>query len=879
MADSSEHNDSEEPGTGFKNLMAQWNKRDEEKNSFVRLPGLDKKGSGSKKKTVKSDKKSKKEDKKPKESKSKNGASSKEKSKPAEPESTPAEPVEEEELDLRPPLVTKKSRKDLQEEFNNSTRSFNDKKKMRRQPMNVYQKTPEFKEGFKPPKFKKTDEEKDLIKKALRKNFVFAELTGRELRPLISAFEPCEFDSGDFIIKQHDPGDYFYIVQKGKVHFEVDGVEVGKAGKGSSFGELALLYTCPRAATVIAAKPTKVFRVDQATFHFILENQTAESEKEKLNLLKGVEFLKDLAEADLTTLTKVMTPRIFSEDDLLVKKGDPGDAFYVIQEGQVWIKNISVGSTTYEDIVLGPGQHFGERALITSEPRAANVVGKTSGVAFSINRSTFEKVLGGMSSAVMKANDAHLISGVKMFSAAKLDHKAHVQLADLITDVTLTKGQMIINKGKQVPAALYIVREGSVSLSRADGSSQVVGPGGYFGDETMLAGVEEDTPRIKAPYSVSAVDKCTIGTLTLSDCRYVFDTEMLTGRKQAPSFTLSKEELAALPKIERSSIKLEDLEKRTILGAGSFGQVWLATGKDDTTGETETYALKIQAKFDLYQERQIKAVIREKQLLWEISNPFIVKLVATYQDPTFIYFLTEFIQGGELFSLIHKEEGSGMEEEEAKFYSLGIADAIGHLHSMHIVYRDMKPENVLVDAQGYPKLVDFGFAKYCPDKTFTFCGTPGYVPPEIITKRGHDCSADNWSFGILLYEMVSGENPFYFEGMDQITLFRSIVEDEFLPLSGVSKEAAQIALDLLVKDPSMRLGGSKLRGFIVEHPWFANIDIDAYRRKEVTPPWKPDVVDPLDASCFDDWGDLVDKTTEVFDPIPEDQAELFKDEF
>jgi len=110
-------------------------------------------------------------------------------------------------------------------------------------------------------------------------------------------------------------------------------------------------------------------------------------------------------------------------------------------------------------------------------------------------------------------------------------------------------------------------------------------------------------------------------------------------------------------------------------------------------------------------------------------------------------------------------------------------------------------------------------------------------------------------------------------------LFRSIVEDEFLPLSGVSKEAAQIAVDLLVKDPSMRLGGSKLRGYVVEHPWFADIDIEAYRRKELPPHWKPDVADPLDASLFDDWGDLVDKTTECFDPIPEDQEQIFQDEF
>ena len=195
--------------------------------------------------------------------------------------------------------------------------------------------------------------------------------------------------------------------------------------------------------------------------------------------------------------------------------------------------------------------------------------------------------------------------------------------------------------------------------------------------------------------------------------------------------------------------------------------MWLVSGKDDITNEVKAYALKVQAKHDLYMERQINACIREKQLLWEINHPFVVNLVATYQDPDFVYFLTEFIQGGELFSAIHKEEGSGMEEKEAKHYAFGIADAISHLHTLKIVYRDMKPENVLIDAKGFPMLVDFGFAKYCPDKTFTFCGTPGYVPPEIITKRGHDCSADNWSLGILLYEMISGK-PCRFLSLSQL---------------------------------------------------------------------------------------------------------------
>ena len=745
-----------EPNAGFKNLLSRWHQLDDSTyDNLNRLPGFQKEKNSStdpgRNEVLES----------PKTKSSKKKANGKSAPRQVEPKSPKRNNkvgqagTEQQQEDSK--AERRGSRQDLKEAFDKANPTLATKKKVLRQPVNVYQAAPEFTKDFKPPKFSKTDEEKDLIKKSLKKNFVFSDLTSRELKPLVAAFEPYKFESGETIIKQGDPGDYFYIIQKGRVVFQVDGVDVGKAGKGSSFGELALLYTCPRAATVVASKPTRVFRVDQATFQFILQNQTAESEKEKVELLKGVNFLEKLHVADLKTLSNVMTPRIFSEGDCLVKKGDPGDAFYVIQEGKLLVKDISVGNTTYQDLELGPGDHFGERALVTLEPRAANVVGLTRGVAFTIDRGTFETVLGGMEALVIKAHDTNVLEGIKLFSRAKLHHSTFVELADLITDTDYMKSQLIMQENQKVAAALYIVREGEVVLKSESGQLIEVSAGEYFGHETMTSGVETGFPRIEAPYTVTAKTNCTLGALTLSDCRYVFDIDLLSGKKKAPSFTLTKEELLQeAPKQPKANIRLEDLEKITILGAGSFGQVWLVKGQDCDTAESNPFALKIQAKNDLYKEGQITAVIREKHILSETNHPFIVNLVATYQDPKFVYFLTEFIQGGELFSIIHKEEGSGMTESEAKFYAFGIADAIAHLHSLKIVYRDMKPENVLVDKTGYPKLIDFGFAKYCPEKTYTFCGTPGYVPPEIVTKRGHDCSADNWSFGVILYEMLSG---------------------------------------------------------------------------------------------------------------------------
>ena len=158
-----------------------------------------------------------------------------------------------------------------------------------------------------------------------------------------------------------------------------------------------------------ASDPTKLFRVDQKTFRGLLQKQTKKMEADKLKLLEGIDFLKDMDEADLKRLGRAMMPRTFKENDLLVKKGEEGNALYIVKEGELLITDISVGSNEFPDVSLKPGDYFGERALATDEPRAANVTAKTNGVVFAIDRKTFEKVLGKFSRLIIKAQDKRLL--------------------------------------------------------------------------------------------------------------------------------------------------------------------------------------------------------------------------------------------------------------------------------------------------------------------------------------------------------------------------------------------------------------------------------------------------------------------------------------
>jgi cAMP-dependent protein kinase regulator len=259
--------------------------------------------------------------------------------------------------------------------------------------------------------FVKNSLDADVIRKAIKNNLFFDLMTTKELDQFIGAFEPIKVDEGLDVVTQGHPGDFFYIIGKNSgVTFHINGIQVGEAGEGESFGELALLYSSPRAATAVAmSSPTNLFRVGRRTFRTLLQEQTKRNEKQKIDLLKAVDFLSAISEFDLNRLARAMTLNVFHERDSIFKKGDEGDAFYIVHEGQLQVTDISVGSARFDNFVLKSGDYFGERALVTHEPRAANVIAATNGSTFRIDRTTFERVLGKFSRVIMKSQDRKIL--------------------------------------------------------------------------------------------------------------------------------------------------------------------------------------------------------------------------------------------------------------------------------------------------------------------------------------------------------------------------------------------------------------------------------------------------------------------------------------
>ena len=342
-----------------------------------------------------------------------------------------------------------------------------------------------------------------------------------------------------------------------------------------------------------------------------------------------------------------------------------------------------------------------------------------------------------------------------------------------------------------------------------------------------------------------------------------------------------EDDLPLRPQRPARSFDLSNIVKRTILGEGQFGQVWLAT--DKTEDPPHPYAFKLQSKFELIDQDKAEICVAEQQVMKKLDHPNIIKLFASFQDEHFVYMLMDMINGGELFSVIHapREPGVpwGLPEEQARFYAFVIADAVCYMHESGFIYRDLKPENVLIGNNGYPTLIDFGFAKPLEgsELTFTMVGTPQYIPPEMILQRGHGRACDHWTLGIVAYEMLAGENPFHCPDMEDMELYRGIIEDEF----ALPKQGGHLAHDfikkLLVKDDSQRLGS--LAGGLADitgHPWFDGLSKRQIQRQQAKAPWVPDLKDTFDVQHFDDWSELEDKSSVDYPPISATEQALFE---
>eukprot|EP00397_Hematodinium_sp_SG-2012_P002886 GEMP01002894.1.p1 GENE.GEMP01002894.1~~GEMP01002894.1.p1 ORF type:complete len:832 (-),score=167.20 GEMP01002894.1:1956-4451(-) len=654
---------------------------------------------------------------------------------------------------------------------------------------------------------------------------------------------------------------------------------------GDYFGEQSLLNGSNRAATIVAVTELICFNLTREKFksfnlgaklNFVKRaavmavydddkndepmDTTKNAEEVELirNAIRANSNLGQVVQLDnshLESLVSVAFRLPVTKGTVVIEQGDLfADRFYIVQKGEFSFRvaqaNTSEAAGMSQSTFMGDtreGGSFGELALLYHAPRAATVTCTKSGVLWVVKRSDFKNVL-------MRANDLKMTNYMKIldtvsnFAGLYKDEKA--ALAEALVEVQYIKGERIITQGDEGDS-FYILYDGQVDIMKDEAVvNTLVGTPGVkaetFGEHALL----KDEVR-QATVQVSSDEGATVLALSRSTFETILGPleEILKDPKDEAHRRgiWSKPEAPPPEPVVRPKIEINQLKRLGLLGCGGFGAVTLEQHK--TTGQT--YALKALSKGYVVKMRMQKSVMREKEILAICDSPFIVKLYATYKSHDTLFFLLEPCMGGELFATYHKHHFHGS-VTKAKFYSVSVVYAFEHLHERHVLYRDLKPENLLLDSGGFCKLTDMGLAKVVTGKTYTTCGTPDYFAPEVIQQTGMTQAVDWWTLGILIHELLCGHAPF--EASDPMDTYRKIVR-------GVSKvqfmyadrdpSAVQLVQNLLKHVPNerlpMRAGGSKN---IKTHAWYNGTDWDAMLKFTVPPPYVPQVKNATDMTNF-----------------------------
>jgi cGMP-dependent protein kinase len=718
------------------------------------------------------------------------------------------------------------------------------------------------------------------------------------------------FKKDQLIIRQGDIGRGFYILMDGtaKVSRLEDGssrlrIDLDTISPGDYFGETALVNSAPRGASVIATTPCTTLYLTSDHFQQLFNRQdgtctitfakrgvirhnavrfshddenTANcyevrmpvspytQKDERTNKLLN-DALKDqvlfIGMDDehklraIASMWKVTVPR----DTVLIKQGDIGDNLYVMDTGRinVYVKNSDGKTLKKVDSVSKSGTSFGELALLYNTPRNATVKTKTRATFWVLDRLTFRRLMRNVTEERLKAFQEFL-SSVPLFQPLSNNERSRV--AEALETQMFRHNEDIVREGERGDT-MFIILDGNVQVTKKIGNKRCVlttlGVGDFFGERSLLTNeLRSATITCIGRVEVVKVDQYAF-KLLLGPVTDTLSKRVAESRKRDQTALQLGHDLIQIPKemLEKAhqsrtilastnpDIRFDDLEIIGFLGKGGYGYVELVKHKRTAM----TYALKTLSRAHVVRTRSQNNVLNEKNMLALMDSPYIIRLYATYKDKTRLLFLLEPCLGGELFHLL-RDRGI-FNEKAARFYAASVILALEEIHNNGVVYRDLKPENLLLDNEGFIKVTDFGLSKLIGEqRTFTVCGTPHYLSPEIIQGTGHTKSVDLWCLGVLIYEMLTGRPPFYHPGErgDHISLYRRITSVDFESSSHFTVHSWDVITKLLQYKSAMRLSIPALK----EHPWFSPIDWRELQRRNIRAPIIPFVKSQQDLSNF-----------------------------
>ena len=576
----------------------------------------------------------------------------------------------------------------------------------------------------------------------------------------------------------------------------------------------------PRAATIKATKQSRLWSLSRQFFRQAMVTSSSKQSRNLEKSLREIPMFQDLDEQTCQSLARSFIKKTYQDGDFIITQGDIGQEFFVLFDGVCQVTKINDDGTEDTLAEIQKNNIFGELALIRDEPRAANIKAKGKVECLILGKKEFKELLGSKVDEMNDNFENSIIMKTEIFRNVSESKVRHMR--KYFTTVLLTTGRMVYFDKN----LLFIVVEGEVESSVGDRyvSGNLIG---NLDDGTGSSGSimckSDDAKLIQIDRMQFNSD---LQTEDVVEHEEEIDEQIVVSHRSA-MFDLFQD------------LKLEDLVITGPLGKGTFGSVHKAHVISDQ--KKTSIALKCLDKRAVVEGNQQAYIKREISALQVCAHPLIVEYYGICWSPRKLFIRMEYIAGGEFWNYLHEDLPEDQKPEFAKgpyggltvnataLYIGNVVIALEHIHKKGYVFRDLKPENLMMASDGYLKLIDFGFAKQIPYvttggpqwRTFTLCGTPEYIPPEVVMTQGHDKSADFWSLGILLYEMLCGQTPF--EGRNQQRTFEKIVQSsKFLSFpKNFDSHAKSLIRKFLHLNASLRLGALQ-SGFdgIKEHAFF-----------------------------------------------------------
>lgn len=594
--------------------------------------------------------------------------------------------------------------------------------------------------------------------------------------------------------------------------------------------------------------------------------KSADARKRLENGLKDNSIFAGMKDEDMGTIIDALEEEHFEKGETIIEQGKHGDTFHVLIEGSVKIlvdgEQVAEKKAPYA---------FGELSLIYDVERAATIVAQETSVAYKTDRLTFRKTLASQQSS-KQVHRCEFLRKAPYFQGFS-NHLIN-QIAEAMKELRLSAGEHVIKEG-EVGKSFYIIWAGRVRVTKDKTEVKMLKDGDYFGERALLTGEKRAATCTAVTDSIFLeLSKSTFDAM-LGPLQALMEAESKR-RDQHNEKTIKQASSRKATILKPIISSLSDLKVVRTIGTGTFGRVKFVQHKT-----TKQYmAMKCMLKAQIHAAHQEHNIMYERNCMAEMNHPFVLKLLGTFQDTDQLYMLLDVVMGGELWSLLYSKNVlartiiGGIKENHARFYTACTLAGFAHIHSHGYAYRDLKPENLLVDSKGHIRICDFGFAKRLGpgEKTTTLCGTPEYLAPELVLSRGHNRAVDYWALGVFIYELITGNTPFYDNNQSRIFV-KIINASKVLNFpSSLRPSIKDLVTKLLDPNPVLRLG--MLRGNwedIKQHVWFKGIDWKALEGSVYSAPWVPSIKSAHDDSNFD--------TFETTNHIPKFKGDqhVFKD--